>query len=94
MNYKATLIFIFTCIALFGHEVDLKNTKLYNPTAYITSQCYTKTEDENNKNILHNPCFSCHIQNTPPNYTLYDDDMQLAYDFPSPAFKNPWTNLF
>lgn len=94
MNYKATLIFIFTCTALFGHEVDLKNTKLYNPTAYITSQCYTKTEDENNKNILHNPCFSCHIQNTPPNYTLYDDDMQLAYDFPSPAFKNPWTNLF
>ncbi len=84
----------FCALLLTADEVDLKNTHLVNETAYITSQCYTKTEDEHTKNILHNPCFSCHIKNKIPNYTLYDDDLQLAYDFPSSALKNPWTNLF
>lgn len=94
MRYKISIIILLTCKLLTAHEVDLKSTKLYNETAYITSQCYTKTQDEYNQDILHNPCFSCHTKNKIPNYTLYDDDMQLAYDFPAIAFKNHWTNLF
>lgn len=88
------MLSLFTCNVLFAEEIDLKNTHLYNETAYITSQCYTKTEDEKNPNILHNPCFSCHVKNKVPNFTLYDDELQRAYDFPSPALKNPWSNLF
>lgn len=92
--HKTLSLLVLTCKLLLAQEIDLKNTVLHNETAYITSQCYTKTEDEKNPNILHNPCFSCHVKNTVPNYTLYDDELQLAYDFPSPALKNPWTNLF
>jgi hypothetical protein len=94
MKRKILLSFLLLSINSFGDKVDLKSTKLYNESAYITSQCYTKTEDEKDKNILHNPCFSCHIKNKEPNFTYNDDDLQIAYDFPSPAFKNPWTNLF
>ncbi|KFL34696.1 MULTISPECIES: hypothetical protein [unclassified Sulfurospirillum] len=86
-------IALFTCNVIAG-DIDLKNTHLINETAYITSQCYTKTEDAQNPNILHNPCFSCHIKNKIPNYALFDDELQLAYDFPAPALKNPWSNLF
>lgn len=75
-------------------DIDLKSTNLYNESAYIPSQCYTKTIDEQNENILYNPCFSCHTQNKEPNYTLSDADLQEAYDFPSPALKNHWINLF
>ncbi|MBN1838674.1 MAG: hypothetical protein JW802_01370 [Campylobacterales bacterium] len=92
-NY-GLIVSLFTCNLLLAEEIDLKNTTLYNETAYITSQCYTKTEDESNPNILHNPCFSCHVKNKVPNFTLYDDELQRAYDFPAPALKNPWSNLF
>jgi hypothetical protein len=85
---------VLTCSFLQAAQVDLKNTALSNETAYIASQCYTQTKDENNPHLLHNPCFSCHVKNTVPNYTLYDDELQMAYDFPSAALKNPWTNLF
>lgn len=79
---------------LFANEVNLKSTNTTNPTAYIPSQCYTKTVNDKNENILYNPCFSCHIQNKEPNFTLSDADLQEGYDFPAPALKNPWTNLF
>lgn len=79
---------------LYGVEIDLKSNHINNPTAYITSQCYTMSENKNNQNLLHNPCYTCHTKNKAPNYSLQDDDLQTAYDFPSPAFKNPWTNLF
>ena len=76
--------------AVFSHasSVDLKNTNLYNSTAYIPSQCYTKTVDEINKNIISNPCYACHTKNKEPNYTLDDDGLQEAYDFPENALKN------
>jgi len=82
--------------AVFSHasNVDLKNTNLYNTTAYIPSQCYTKTVDELNENIVSNPCYTCHTKNKEPNYTLEDDGLQEAYDFPEIALKNHWTNLF
>lgn len=80
--------------SLFSQEVDLKSKKLYSKTAYIPSQCYTKTTNSANENILHNPCFSCHVKNKEPNFTLMDDDLQEGYDFPGLALKNPWLNLF
>ena len=43
---------------------------------------------------MHNPCYTCHTKNKEPNFTFYDDDLQMAYDFPEDALKNPWTNLF
>ncbi len=92
---KQTLLISLLFISyLFSIEIDLKRNTLMNESAYITSQCYTKTEDTNNKNILHNPCYSCHTKNKEPNFTFEDDELQSAYDFPTPALKNPWTNLF
>ena len=79
---------------LFSIQIDLKHNKLTNETAYISSQCYTKTEDSDNKNLLHNPCYGCHTINKEPNFSYADDDLQTAYDFPESALKNPWTNLF
>lgn len=46
--------------------VDLKTTALGNRTAYIPSQCYTKTEDASGR--AHNPCFTCHVQSRAPHY--------------------------
>lgn len=68
-----------------------KPRTLYNETAYIVSQCYTKTEDIGGK--VHNPCFNCHINSVEPNY-INDWALQEEYAFVEPALKNPWTNLF
>jgi hypothetical protein len=92
MLKKQLIILILLNSYLFSLEVDLLQNKLLNSSPYITSQCYTKTKDD--KNLLHNPCYSCHSKNKEPNYTMGDDDLQEAYDFPGPALKNPWTNLF
>lgn len=70
---------------------DLKSKVLYNETAYITSQCYTKTIDK--EGSKHNPCYSCHRQSTKPNY-MSDEDLQTSYSFPEYATKNRWLNLF
>jgi len=94
MLKKQLIILALLNSYLFSAEVDLLHNKLLNGSAYISSQCYTKTEDSKNKNLLHNPCYTCHTKNKEPNYTFSDDDLQIAYDFPAPAFKNPWTNLF
>ncbi|MCH9813722.1 MAG: hypothetical protein K0U47_07235 [Epsilonproteobacteria bacterium] len=73
-------------------SVDLTSKKIINNhTAYITSQCYTKTVDENGEK--HNPCFSCHINSQKPNY-LNDEALQEAYDFSNYSHKNRWINLF
>lgn len=72
-------------------SVLMRTGQLVNPAAYIPSQCYTKTEDTQGK--VHNPCYSCHIPSTTPNY-LDDGDLQLAYSFPEPALENRWSNLF
>jgi len=95
MNKKIKfLILINTLISSSTYAMDLKSKNLYNQTAYITSQCYTKTVNSKDENILHNPCFSCHTKNKEPNFTMQDEDLQEAYDFPSSAYKNPWSNLF
>lgn len=95
MSKKTILWSNFLIISsLFSNEMDFKSINPINKTAYIPSQCYTKTVDENNENILYNPCFSCHIKNKEPNFTLSDADLQEAYDFPKDALKNPWINLF
>lgn len=70
---------------------DLRPQTLQNPTAYITSQCYTKTTDAQNR--VYNPCFSCHTKAMEPNY-INDEELQLSYAFPPAALKNPYTNLF
>ncbi len=87
-------ISIFLNTSLFSIDVNLKHNKILNESAYISSQCYTKTEDIKNKNLLHNPCYSCHTKNKEPNFSIKDDDLQMAYDFPTSALTNPWKNLF
>ena len=72
-------------------QQDLKQRVLHNETAHIPPQCYTKTEGDAGK--VHNPCYVCHTRSRRPNF-VNDDDLQQAYDFPLPAEKNPWTNLF
>ncbi|QCT93757.1 hypothetical protein FE773_00700 [Caminibacter mediatlanticus TB-2] len=78
-------------LPLFLWGVDFKSTIPKIPSIYIPAMCYTKTKDE--KGIVHNPCFSCHINSIPPNY-VNDYDLQLSYSFPQPALKNPYKNLF
>lgn len=92
--FKLFLLFIYFSSNLFSKDIDLKLPFLYNESAYIPSQCYTKTVDERDENILYNPCFSCHTQNKEPNFTLGDSDLQEEYDFPESALKNHWVNLF
>lgn len=73
-------------------SIDFQPTQvLNNPAAYVTSQCYTKTIDENN--ITHNPCFSCHIDSQEPNY-INDGDLQTNYDMREYTKVNHYTNLF
>jgi len=84
-------IALFSAVTVFSVEIDLKNKNLYNETAYITSQCYTKTVDK--LGVKHNPCYSCHIKSKIPNY-MSDEDVQESYAFPQYATKNRWTNLF
>ncbi len=81
-------------ITPFAHSsrsINLKDSSLKNTSAYITSQCYTKTKAENGK--VYNPCYSCHQKGRIPNY-IEDEDFQLSYDFSEYSRKNPWTNLF
>lgn len=92
MKYFILILILFTSV--YANKVDLKDTTLHNLTAYIVSQCYTKTIDTHNKNLISNPCYTCHSTNKAPNYTFDDTDLQEAYDFPEDALKNPWTNLF
>ncbi len=60
--------------------------------AYITSMCYTKTEDKTAGTIL-NPCYSCHTKGKIPNY-YNDSNLQQEYNFPAEVATNPFSNLF
>ena len=71
---------------------DIRSAHLVHPGAYIPAMCYTKTVDR--KGGKHNPCFACHIEPKAPNYAFGDEELQAAYDFPDPALKNPYSNLF
>lgn len=75
-----------------AYGIDFKSiTAANNRGVYVTSQCYTKTQDENGG--VHNPCFSCHINSKEPNY-INDADLQEAYDFSEYTKVNRFTNLF
>lgn len=94
MKHFLLITVLLSTVILQADKVDLKNSFLHNTTAYIPSQCYTETVYGKNNDILSNPCFSCHNINKVPNYVTSDEDLQESYDFPEPALKNHWTNLF
>ncbi|MCU7916139.1 MAG: hypothetical protein KZQ65_09635 [Candidatus Thiodiazotropha sp. (ex Gloverina cf. vestifex)] len=70
---------------------DLREITINNRTVYITSQCYTKTQDDDGS--IHNPCFTCHILPATPNF-LNDSNLQTELTFPEQALTNPFSNLF
>jgi hypothetical protein len=100
-RYIKRVLAIFTVTSLIGCSssdldraisIDFKSTKaLNNKSAYITSQCYTKTFD--NRGNSYNPCFSCHINSEEPNY-INDYALQESYDFSDYSKTNRFTNLF
>jgi hypothetical protein len=71
--------------------VSYKYRSLKNPAAYVPSQCYTKTEDDQGN--AHNPCYACHTSSKRPNY-IDDPDFQVLYDFSEDPRTNRWSNLF
>ncbi|MEA2099961.1 MAG: hypothetical protein U9P72_07515 [Campylobacterota bacterium] len=74
-------------------DIDFKTTiSRNNSAAYVTSQCYTKTK-EDDSSIVHNPCFSCHINSSEPNY-IDDAELQTLNDFSDYTKVNRFTNLF
>jgi hypothetical protein len=73
-----------------GVDITSKNIKNMD-SVYISPQCYTKTQD--NKGNTFNPCYSCHINSSAPNF-IDDFDLQAAYDFSESSNKNPFTNSF
>ena len=60
--------------------------------AYITSMCYTKTEDKT-AGTISNSCYSCHTKGKIPNY-YNDTNLQKEYNFPAEVATNPFSNLF
>ncbi|MDY0122140.1 MAG: hypothetical protein RBR54_09375 [Sulfurimonas sp.] len=83
---------IYNNRGIVANEIDFKTTTpRQNKAAYVSSQCYTKTEDENGG--IHNPCFSCHIDSKEPNY-INDWALQTNYDFSEYTKVNRFTNLF
>lgn len=95
MKKSFILINLAASINMFGLEIDVTSMEILNSNnSYVSSQCYTKTIDEKNPKIVSNPCFACHSLNKEPNFTYDDYDIQESYNFPTPATKNPFTNLF
>ncbi len=80
---------------LYLRKLEAENGIAYytidNYGGYIPPMCYTKTEDE--KGIIHNPCYTCHTPGKPPNFWT-DTELQEAYDFPNAMLENPYKNLF
>lgn len=73
-------------------HIDFQSTAaIVNKAAYVTSQCYTKTVDA--KGVVHNPCFTCHINSIEPNY-VDDWDLQESNKFSEYTKVNHFTNLF
>jgi len=62
-----------------------------NKSAYITSQCYTKTQDGDGR--LYNPCMTCHVNSKRPNY-MDDWNLQENFSFNEYSKINRFTNLF
>ncbi len=103
MKKKISLLIITSCLfsvsQVYGEPdnkkqaVNLKTVTVNNETAYIPSQCYTKTQDKVVAGRVFNPCYVCHTRSVEPNH-VNDHDLQLNYSFPEPALENPWKNLF
>lgn len=73
-------------------SVDLRSKRIVaNKAVYITSQCYTKTEDEAGE--VHNPCMNCHVDAKRPNY-VDDIGLQESYAYNEYTKVNRFTNLF
>ncbi|MBU1668443.1 hypothetical protein KKC13_08470 [bacterium] len=62
-----------------------------NKAAYIPSQCYTKTKDDDGR--LHNPCMNCHVHSNRPNY-MDDWELQECLLFSEYSKVNRFSNLF
>ncbi len=75
----------------YDRDYPVTDSRIGNPTAYLPSQCYTRTNDDSGG--VHNPCYACHTAGAEPNYVT-DSDLQTVYAMPGPALINPWTNLF
>jgi hypothetical protein len=92
VRYLTPLLFtlLLGCESSVDRDPEEKS-ELYNKTAYIPSQCYTKREDESGN--LHNPCFSCHINSIEPNY-IDDGDLQRENSFSEYSKVNRYLNLF
>ncbi|NEV64082.1 PD40 domain-containing protein [Thiorhodococcus minor] len=71
--------------------LDIRDTHLRNPFAYIVPQCYVLNRDE--QDTVLNPCYVCHQRGAQPNF-LDDSDFQLAYEMTELGLTNPWDNLF
>ena len=73
-------------------SVTLTSKQIFNnKAAYITSQCYTKTEDDDG--TVHNPCMNCHVDSKRPNY-MDDAELQESLPFNEYTKVNRFTNLF
>ncbi len=100
MTIRKYLLAIILCIlsAQSGNSEEIsrvaaKRTIITNDTAYIPSQCYTKTESSDTGKRIFNPCYVCHTRYPEPNY-VNDQALQRTYSFPESALENPWHNLF
>lgn len=89
-NDKEKALIIASLPVYKGDELTSKNV-VNKASAYISPQCYTKTQD--NKNNVFNPCYSCHINSVEPNYTN-DYDLQESYAFNENSKINPSINNF
>ena len=83
--------------ALYIQDLENENNISYGEIintrgAYITSMCYTETQD-NVSGTISNPCYSCHTKGKTPNY-YNDTNLQENYNFPKDVMKNPFSNLF
>ncbi len=75
-------------------ERPVNSKLLYNQAAFIPSQCYVKTQPDDQKtSVVSNPCYVCHTDSKAPNM-MNDADTQLEFGFNQYARRNRWDNLF
>lgn len=92
-NTTTTLTPFQSYITKLEEDNNISYDKIVNTRgAYITSMCYTKTNDTL-KDMVSNPCYSCHTKGKLPNY-YNDTNLQEEYNFPAEVMKNPFSNLF
>jgi len=77
-----------------ANNIDMSTLKK-NPAPYIPPQCYTKVLEvlDDEKQIIHNPCYTCHTKGKYPN-PVDDRFLQSEYSLPVVVSFNPWANFF